>query len=172
MLKWQVFAWAVCLTAISPTEINECPFRVKKETLSIKGEEAEGLSLICDCEFDKLKIRKSRAIELPDCISPTEIQIIKTALPVFPEQILAYSQLENLSLRFTGLNHIPSEISNLNALVELDLRGNNIRELPPGLNHLKRIDLRFNEISREEQESIRTRYPDVNIYFSSPCNCH
>jgi hypothetical protein len=31
--------------------------------------------------------------------------------------------------------------------------------------------MRFIDLTKEEQEAIRARYPEAKIYFSSPCEC-
>lgn len=79
--------------------------------------------------------------------------------------------IEKLSLEHTHLSQLPKEIAQLSFLKELDLKGTSITSLPDGLGHLEKIDLRFIEISKAQQKVIRKQYPELKIYFSSPCNC-
>ncbi|MGB6035438.1 MAG: hypothetical protein WBG42_04160 [Cryomorphaceae bacterium] len=114
-------------------------------------------------------------IDLPLCMVKEEMISLKiehTALAVFPEGILKLKGLEELSLKHTGLAFLPQEISQLKSLKTLDLRGSNLNSLPEGLEHLEKIDLRLTEINKSDQEAIRSQYPTIKIFFSSPCNCH
>ena len=127
----------------------------------------------CECSFENLQLKKTAFIDLPPCMVKEELISLKiehTLLAVFPEGILMLKGLKELSLKHTGLSFLPGEISQLKSLKTLDLRGTNISSLPEGLEHLEKIDLRLTDINKADQEAIRSRYPQVKIFFSSPCN--
>jgi Leucine-rich repeat (LRR) protein len=168
----------IIFRAILPIEIGSepppepCSFKVRQGMVTLIGEEAQAVRSICHCEFTGIKIKRSRNPRIPDCKSLKEVHLIKTELESFPLEILKHEGLEFLTMRFVGLTHLPHEIAELKSLRVLDLRGNGITSLPEGLDHLERIDLRLNDINRKEQEAMRARYPDVDLFFSSPCQCH
>ena len=112
---------------------------------------------------------------LPECLleitNLESLDLSKTHIDRFPEDILSMTKLKSLDLSFTPIYFLPPTLSELKNLETLNLRGTEISVLPPGLDHLKKIDMRMIEMSRKEQEDLRAQYPEVKIYFSSPCNC-
>lgn len=81
-------------------------------------------------------------------------------------------ELEHISIANTKINYLPDEIADLPNLQTLDLSGTGIEALPYGLDHLKTIDMRLIMLSKLEQDELRQRFPNVQIFFSSPCHCH
>lgn len=168
--------WLIAILAISTLSINaqepSCPFKVKDGKLIVKQRKVNGL---CVCEFQRLKVKNLSSFRFPHCLeykTLTELSIVKTPLKDFPVGIASIQSLKKLSLRFTDIATLPEDIADLQNLEELDLRGTRVKSLPTGLNHLKKIDLRMVDLNKSQQESLRQQYPEVKIFFSSPCNCN
>jgi Leucine-rich repeat (LRR) protein len=173
MLLWLSVISTIFLTTTSFTSVPPCS-DIKNGLLSLKGNEAAELEKYCECSFEDLRLKNAAFIDLPPCMVKEELISLKiehTPLAVFPKGVLLLKSLEELSLKHTGLSFLPGEISQLKSLKKLDLRGTNISFLPEGLEHLEKIDLRLTDINKADQEAIRSRYPQVKIFFSSPCNC-
>ncbi|MCZ4408041.1 hypothetical protein O3Q51_04435 [Cryomorphaceae bacterium 1068] len=140
----------------------------------MKGQQAAELDHFCDCSFEKLQIKRASLVNLPACVRSmdlTSLKIENAPLVKLPDGILSLKRLEELSFKHTALPFLPEEINQLKSLRRLDLRGTEINSLPEGLDHLEKIDLRFTKINKSDQKAIRNQYPQVKIFFSSPCNC-
>jgi Leucine-rich repeat (LRR) protein len=173
---WLIVTSTILLTSTLPIDFFQKPCSgIKNGFLSVKGDEVIGLRDYCDCSFESLAIKKAIFTDLPECFADktmNSLHIERLDLAVFPKGILKLKGLKELSFKHTGLSFLPNEISQLKSLRSLDLRGTNINALPEGLDHLKRIDFRMTELNRADQKAIRTQYPQLKIYFSSPCNCN
>ncbi len=139
--------------------------------------EANRLAALCDCsDLASLTIKNKSVIALPPCfgqmVNLRELDLKKTKLARFPVEILEMESLEHLSLAFTDITFLPENLWKLTALKKLDLRGTGITSLPQGLEHLEMIDFRLCELTQADQQFIRAQYPDIPVYFSSPCNCY
>lgn len=172
MPRWPFAILVIWLILISAVSKSQCPFSVKDGTIIVVGDQMTSSQRLCDCDFDRLIIRRSSHLYIPDCLDLKEFKLTKTHIPVFPRFFRDQTNLEKLTLRFAGLDSVPSALSRLESLRELDLRGNELTTLPQGLDQVRRIDLRFNPIDKREQEALRARYPQAQIFFSSPCNCN
>lgn len=168
--------WPLAILAISTLSTNaqnsECLFKVVKGKITIKNEQVGSL---CPCEFERLKVKNRDNFELTECLQAKPLvvlSIVKTPLDHFPEGITAIKSLKKISLKFTGIAALPDDIANLQSLEELDLRGTEVKTLPSGLRHLKKIDLRMVDLSKNQQQALREQYPEIKIFFSSPCNCN
>ena len=173
---WLTVTSTILMMSILPIDLAQNPCeQINKGTLKLKGKEASDLSFYCECNFDELKVRNAILSELPSCFEGKKINslVLENIHPgTFPKGISELEDLKLLSFKSTELAFLPNEVAELPSLRELDLRGTKISYLPEGLDHLVKIDLRLTELNKAEQESIRDQYPDIKIYFSSPCNCH
>ncbi len=147
-----------------------------KGELKINQEEISEIDQLCECaEIASLKFKKVIVLRLPDCLTQLErlhaLSFSKTKIEAIPETVFAIETLEKLDLSYTQIHHIPKNIAELKGLKMLDLRGTFVESLPPGLGHLERIDMRFIEMNRATQKEMHSQYPNIDIYFSSPCNC-
>lgn len=173
MLLWLTVTLTIFLTTTSFTRVSPCT-GIKNGLLFLKGQEAAELDHFCDCSFEKLRIKSASLVNLPACLRSRELTSLKienATLVKVPEGILSLEGLKELSFKHTGLPFLPEEINQLRSLRRLDLRGTEINFLPEGLDHLEKIDLRFTKINKLDQKAIRDQYPQVKIFFSSPCNC-
>ncbi len=131
---------------------------------------------ICTCaDVREISFKNCEINALPECVSQINnlesLDLSKTYIERFPEEILFLTNLKTLDLAFSPMYFLPPNLSKLKNLETLNLRGTFISILPEDLDHLKKIDMRMIEMSRKEQEDLRAQYPEVKIYFSSPCNC-
>ncbi len=155
---------------------NPCE-RVKDDgSLKVKTADLSGLSELCLCaEVKHLDFVKTSVVRLPDCFGKLadlrSATFRKSALNRMPDDLYDMTALVELDLSFTALNILPRGILTLPNLKILNLRGTAITSLPDGLEHLEKIDMRMIEMNRNQQEAIRDQYPDLKIFFSSPCNC-
>lgn len=117
-----------------------------------------------------------QVLNLPDCFSQLDslksLSFTKSEMPRIPEVVFDVPNLRRLDLTFTPLYILSAEIAGMKALRTLNLSGTFIQTLPDGLDHLESIDMRNIELNRETQKAIRAQYPDIDIYFSSPCKCN
>lgn len=169
MLLWPLIS--LMLQAFQVNQTSDPCEQLKKGKLKVNH--GHSLQEFCNCALTSLHFKKVLNPIIPDCFqeSLVELKIEQVELFTFPQQILGQKKLEKLSLKHTSLAYLPDEISTLSSLRELDLRGTSIVSLPDGLDHLEKIDLRLTSISKEDQDQMRTKYPKLKIFFSSPCNC-
>ncbi|MEM9053485.1 MAG: hypothetical protein AAGC47_15630 [Bacteroidota bacterium] len=163
-------ATQVFLPEISTEPCDE----IRKNSLKLSSAEAaNSLEKYCGCTVNSLEFKKVLFSEIPNCLqeSITKLKVEQVELSTFPDEILELKNLEELSLRHTNISFLPGALAELSVMKVLDLRGTSIVSLPDGLDHLERIDLRLTDINREDQNQIRSKYPEVKIFFSSPCNC-
>lgn len=146
-------------------------------TLRVKPKQWEQLEEVCECvQVNHLELKKLPLIKLPPCLAHLQeirsLDLSKTGLVTFPEVVLEMYSLEHLSIAHTGISYLPDEIADLPNLKTLDLRGTGIEVLPYGLEFLEMIDMRLIMISKAEQDTLRSRLPNTDIFLSSPCHCH
>ena len=146
-------------------------------SLKVKSGQWERIDELCDCAgLIELNLRKSRAVKLPDCFENLAdlrgLDLTKSALATFPPVVAKMYGLRHLSIAHTDIHFLPDEVADLIELKTLDLRGTKIEALPDGLDFLEKIDMRLIMMSKLEQDEIRVRFPETEIYFSSPCHCH
>lgn len=177
---------AICLTAIlclpglnaAFAQSSDLCDRIDEEgVLKLKPKEWALTEQICECSgISTLSMKKSQLLKLPECFDRIQglrsIDLSKSALTTFPMALTQMYELEHISIANTGINYLPDEIADLPNLQTLDLRGTGIEALPHGLDHLKTIDMRLIMLSKLEQDKLRERFPNVQIFFSSPCHCH
>lgn len=166
--------WAKPLPA--QAAVSPCDRISRKGELHINNLAKAEATGVYNCEgIRSLSFRKSDIIHLPKWIvnltKLESLNLSKTGLERFPMAITQLKNLRNLDLSFTKLYYLPPEIKHLINLETLNLRGTKISNLPPGLEHLHTIDMRMIDLSRDEQETLRKAHPEIEIYFSSPCNC-
>lgn len=170
----------LCLTSTSAAfaQSNDLCERIDQEgTLKLKPKEWVHTEQLCACGgILSLSMKKSKLLKLPECFADIQgmrsLDLSKSALVSFPMAITQMYELEHISIANTGINFLPDEIADLPNLQTLDLRGTGIEALPHGLDHLKTIDMRLIMLSKLEQDELRDRFPNVQIFFSSPCHCH
>lgn len=85
----------------------------------------------------------------------------------FPEEILELEELVELNLRGQNLTHVPSEIHRLKNLTILRLSGNRIESLPQSITHLTRLeylDMEANPLSKVPECIVDFQYlRDLNL---------
>jgi Leucine-rich repeat (LRR) protein len=145
--------------------------------LKLKPKDWERTSELCDCSgLIALSLRKSPLLKLPPCIVDLQqmrsLDLSKSAMATFPIELTQLYGLEEISIANTTIAFLPDEVADLPNLRVLDLRGTGIEDLPYGLDHLERIDMRLIMLSKAEQDELRARFPNTQIFFSSPCHCH
>jgi len=143
----------------------------------MKNIDIENVNDLCDCENIKsLSFKKCDYVVLPVCLSANafieSISFSKTNIQRLPTGLENFESLQHLDLSFTDIVFLPDEISELYALKTLNLRGTGIVGLPDGLENLEMIDMRMIDLNRDAQEAIKAQYPEIKIFFSSPCNCN
>ena|GEM_PF-4399422 len=85
----------------------------------------------------------------------------------FPIEITEM-KIKYLNLALSNITEVPSEISKMTGLEELDLSNNPIKSLPPEisrLNKLQILKLYGTKIKKKEADKIKELLPNVNIYF-------
>ena len=118
-----------------------------------------------DCiDFNCMKTLSSRIAQLKYLET---LIISKSALKELPSEIGELTNLKKLMILGGGkLSSIPNEISELEKLEELDFWRNNLSEFSVHLNnmkHLKLVNLGENKLSQKYIETMRDRFPGVEI---------
>ncbi|NEQ49478.1 MAG: leucine-rich repeat domain-containing protein [Leptolyngbya sp. SIO3F4] len=130
-------------------------------------------------ELKVLILRKNRIEEIPEELGAlTNLEVLdisKTRLVSLPASIGNLVQLRELRVQRTYLSAIPEEIGNLVELRRLVAWDTALEEFPETLNqcvNLQYIDLRRVQISREDQDFIRSAVPkEAKLHMSAPCAC-
>ena len=124
-----------------------------------------------------LQIRRAGLKTVPLWIGqlPLEhLSLSKNKLEVVPEGVYQNNELRKLDLGHNYISELSEKISQLEFLEDLNLWGNMIYDLPQGIDqmeNLKKIDLRVIDLNRHEQAELKSRFPNVTIEMSPPCNC-
>ncbi len=173
--------WPIALSILwtnfaIPPAANLCERVNVKGEIQFKNSDLKHVEEICDCEnLKSLSFKKCEFVELPVCLSLTSqlktISFTKTNIQRLPNEIFEFQELQNLDLSFTNIVFLPENLYELSALKTLNLRGTEIASLPEGLEFLESIDMRMIDLNRSDQETIFAQYPEVKIFFSSPCQC-
>jgi Leucine-rich repeat (LRR) protein len=174
MLPLLAVIWTIT-TGVDARSVSDPCKSISKGKLILKKKHAVPLLDYCECEFHELVVKNIKFSSLPKCLFKgglKKLSLENTGLVKFPGELLKLLHLESLSLKSNSISTIPSELSRLTELKRLDLRQSSITSLPQSLGHVERIDLRNMDFSRGEQNAIREQYPNVKIFFSSPCNCN
>lgn len=136
----------------------------------------EGLQQFKDLRY--LLLNRNRLRDLPDWL-PNMGQLRALVLDHnrfddFPEVLLSMPHLEQLSIGENYLRGIPLDIDNMQGLQYLSLWGNVLASFPASLGdlpNLKVLDLLHNEMTVDEQETLKALLPEVQLNMSQPCNC-
>ena len=133
-----------------------------------------------------------------ECRNLKELDLSRNRLSSLPPQIVALQQLETLRLGRNNIDSLPIEVTQLSHLVELDLSRNPLGSLPEAMGYmlslqrlilwstavyvlpdsfedldgrLLLLDLRSCQLTRDEQQAIRTLLPTPRILWDQACNC-
>lgn len=179
-----IVLWISWISFIIPSESAICDRVDNNGELRLKDADLKTAGLLCECEnIRSLSFKKCSFIVLPVCLSADKdcecavnsgiesLSFTKTNIQRLPEGLEKFENLRHLDLSFTDIVFLPDEIAGFYALKTLNLRGTGVVSLPDGLEHLEMIDMRMIDLNRDEQEAIYAQYPDVKIFFSSPCQC-
>ena len=171
-----VTLWILWTSFTIPANQSICDRIDKNGKIQIVDADLNNLNSICSCENIKsLSFKNCSFVALPVCLSANgaieSISFSKTNIQRLPEGLKDFANLQNLDLSFTNIVYLPEDFYQLYALKTLNLRGTAIASLPDGLENLEMIDMRMIDLSRDEQEAIKAQYPEVKIFFSSPCQC-
>ena len=101
------------------------------------------------------------------------LNIFKSKLTEIPESLFECQNLEYLGLPSNFIEHIPSNISRLDQLKKLDLYNNTISDLPKeiaNLRNLKVLWLHGNLFTAEENQFLKSSFPDVELILGKPVN--
>lgn len=134
------------------------------------------LDAICECKgISDLWIKKMLVINLPTCFlnldSLKTLSFSKSEMSRIPDEVLQMSNLESLDLSYTPIYVLPEEIAGMTNLVRLDLKHTFVETLPEGMEFIQTIDMRYVDMNNETQKALKAQYPNIEFYFSSPCNC-
>jgi Leucine-rich repeat (LRR) protein len=173
--------WLIICFLISPfnsgfsSNGEPCDFNVRKGKVTLTSDDLSKLDKLCTCEeIEEVLLRKTSLVRLPGCLLEIpglkKLNLAKSALRELPS-VEGDSQLEELDLSFTKISSLPESLGNLSNLKILKIRGTSITNLPAGLDHLEKIDMRMIDLNKTQQRELRAQYPNITIFFSSPCNC-
>ncbi len=145
--------------------------------LKIKGGEIpEGLFGLSNLHV--LEMKRSKISTLPDDFARlenlVELDLSNNNLNHIPPVLFRMQQLEVLRMGKNEITKVPEEIVAMKNLRILDLWSTQVPRLPlilAEMESLQEVDLRMIEISQEDQDYLMEFMPDVQFYFSVPCNC-
>lgn len=134
------------------------------------------LDAVCECKsISNLWLKKMLVINLPACFlnldTLTTLSFSKSEMSRIPDEVFQMKNLKSLDLSYTPIYVLPQEITTLKNLVSLNLKHTFVETLPDGLEHIQNIDMRYIDMSIETQKALRAQYPNIEFFFSSPCNC-
>lgn len=125
-----------------------------------------------------LEMKRGKIIGLPEDFKRLEnlisVDLTRNELESFPPVLLEMPQLEVLRMGKNPINRVPEEITSMTGLQVLDLWSTQVQQLPViigEMQSLREVDLRMIEISQAEQDYLSELMPEVQFYFSVPCNC-
>ena len=125
-----------------------------------------------------LVLSHNKLIEVPDQLAELEylqeLSFGKNKLRTWPASICKLIHLKRLDLSQNYIEAIPKEIEQLQELEVLDLWSNELYFFPDEMaemESLRWMDLSTIQLNVEEQQRIAEMLPQVNIAFSTPCNC-
>ncbi len=172
-----LWLWLVLPDAPLVAQESLCGKINQEGKLSIKARDWERADELCNCNgLQRLEMKKVPLLHLPPCFDQLQelqhLDLSKSNLVRFPPEVLRMESLQYLSLAHTRIQLLPDEIADMPALRHLDLRGTGVEDLPADLQHLEVIDMRLILLSKVEQDELRARFPNTQIFLSSPCHCH
>lgn len=124
-----------------------------------------------------LYLDKNKLSELPrslaSCKQLKTISIANNKFTKFPIIICYLSQLQTLDFSTNEISEVPDCLKELIHLENIYMVGNEVGEFPESLDVLdiKELDMRMIQMNENEQNEIRTLFPNAEIKFSKPCNC-
>lgn len=125
-----------------------------------------------------LEMKRGKITSLPEDFKRLEylisVDLTRNELESFPPVLLEMPQLEVLRMGKNPINRVPEEITRMTGLQVLDLWSTQVQQLPVVIGEmqsLREVDLRMIEISQAEQDYLSELMPEVQFYFSVPCNC-
>lgn len=125
-----------------------------------------------------LLMSRNKLATLPSWLSSlADLRVViadHNRLTSFPEVLLDMPQLVQVSLGENFIDGIPLDIDRMNQLRFLGLWGNVLARFPASLgdlNHLEVLDLLHNDMTEEEQETLKALLPNVRVVMSPPCMC-
>lgn len=168
--------WILWTSFAIPAKQSICDRVDKNGKLQIIDADLNNLGSICNCDnIRSLSFKKCSYVALPVCRLANDgiesISFSKTNIQRLPDGLQNFVNLQDLDLSFTNIVFLPDDFYQFYALKTLNLRGTAIVSLPDGLENLEMIDMRMIDLSRDEQDAIYAQYPEVKIFFSSPCQC-
>lgn len=153
-----------------------CTLVNAKGEIRLRSSDIASIADLCNCsDIKDIWFKKMQVLNLPECLSSLDslssLSFSKSEMPHIPSVVFAIPNLHTLDLSYTPIYILPIEMAEMDSLRVLNLSGTFIEELPTGLDHLELLDMRNIDMNRETQKTIRAQYPNIDIYFSSPCNC-
>lgn len=98
-----------------------------------------------------------------------ELDLRRSGLQEFPEEIFNFTNLEELFIHFNEIEELPdkfNELQNLQELKKINLTGNNIKTIYESIKNCKKLErlaLYNNPISDQEIKLIKERMPGCKI---------
>lgn len=125
-----------------------------------------------------LLMSRNKLESLPSWLSSmTDLRVViadHNRLTYFPDVLLDMPQLVQVSMGENFIDGIPLDIDRMTQLQFLGLWGNVLARFPASLgdlNHLEVLDLLHNDMTEEEQETLKALLPNVRVVMSPPCMC-
>lgn len=125
-----------------------------------------------------LELKRGKITALPNDFSRLDnlvkLDLTRNELNHFPPVLFNMPQLRELRIGKNKITRVPEEITAMKKLEILDLWSNPVPRLPLAIAKMKSlevVDMRMIEISQEDQDYLKELMPDVQFYFSVPCNC-
>jgi Leucine-rich repeat (LRR) protein len=125
-----------------------------------------------------LNISRNKLDELPMQLNGLKelvsLDVSRNKLDTFPTVLCSMTYLKKLSVSRNLIESIPPCIGYFDKLVYLDLWDNPIRALPEELTKLEalqKVDLRGILFSQNFQDKWRAKMPQVKWEFDAPCDC-
>ena len=127
--------------------------------------------------LNRLELPRNRLTQFPIELARLpylqEVNLARNQIDTIPPGIGQFPALRSLDLGHNSLNSIPDDIGELKHLQYLNLWGNFISFLPQSLQQckqLKEIDLRVINLNKEQQDILRSQFPNVRLRMEPACN--
>ena len=167
MLVWHLLLISLAIAGSASAQ----PKKIKLKNPSV----TELANLCKNSELESLTLKGRVAGKLPACLSElNQLKVLKingVNSNLDLSAIAMLQSLEELNLEHIERSELPKVILKLTRLKRLSLQGTQIKTLPDGLEHLERLDMRMIDLNRDQQNNLRNQYPNIEILFSSPCQC-